>query len=364
MHIKFIIVIKANLGERQINISIAIVDSDKSYIERISEALQQYEELTVHIYTSADKFRQAAEKNRFDMVLFEPDICEERISFAGVKLPICLCSDEVHNIGMYTEFTKILKYQRISHIYKDMIRAYAEKAGYSAEFDHSQRTSVIAVYSPVGGSGKTTAALALASQLAATGKCVLFVSVEQLDSSRMINLPKEEGLVELIEAAFNEAVNFELKIKGLMKQGIHGISYVEGFGRIADYDAATGDEVTGVLNRIKRCGVCDVVLVDMESRAGMIEKAVLSFADRIVMVERPGELPVAKMELFAEQAIFNEYKSKMVWVYNFAESNSIYSKKTEVPIIGTIHNYGNLKLEHILYAIMRNREIAVDKLRR
>lgn len=343
------------------NISIAVADSNRDYIERLSEGLQKYEELTIHVYTNGQKLQAAIDSGNFDIVLFDPDISEDRLSFSNVRFPVYLYSDESRNRGIYADFAKVVKYQRISGIYKDIIREYADKAGYSAEFDHSQNTSVIAVYSPAGGSGKTTLALAMASRFSGLGKKALFVSAEQLSSSFYVNPKQEEGMTALVESASDENVNFGLKAKGTMKQGLNGMLYVEGFERIVDYDAVTGAEMGDALDKIRRCGLCDVMVVDMESNLDPIGRAILELADHIVLVEKPGELAAVKMKLFAGQALMNEYRRKMVKICNFAENSSTYCQEPDIPTAGTVHNYGNLPLKSILQAINANGEIAMDR---
>ncbi|MCM1120913.1 MAG: AAA family ATPase [bacterium] len=356
------------------NISIAIADSNREYVERLSEVLQQYAELSISIYYNGQKLQEDMnpknveaepghrKRKHFDIVLFDPDVSEEKLDFSNVKLPVCLYSDEANNRSWYGDCAKVLKYQRISNIYKEFIREYADKAGYSADFDHSQDTNMIAVYSPAGGSGKTTMALAIASRLASMGKTVLFISAEQLSSSSYVNKKQEEGITALVDGAADEHTNFELKIKGIMKQGMNGMYYVEGFDRIVDYDAVTGNEMTDVLNKIKRCGICDVMVIDMESNLDLIGRAVISLADRIVVVEKTGELPGMKMNLFARQAIVSEYREKMRKICNFAESNSVYSAEMDFEIVGTVHNYGNLQLKNVIQTINANNEIMIEKI--
>ncbi len=345
------------------NILMAIADSNSEYVDRLTEVLQQYEDLSIHIYTSGEKFQKAVDEKRFDVALFDPDLWDEMLTFSKVKLPLCLYSDEARNAGRYADVAKVAKYQRISAIYKDIVGKYAEKAGYTADFDRSQNTYIVAVYSPVGGSGKTTVALSLASRLTAQGKTVLLVPMEQLSSSVYVNPKKENGLILLLEAVENPNVNFELKMKGVMKQGLNGMYYIEGFERLADYDAATGEEISEVLDRIKRCGICDVVIVDMDTRLDSAGHAVMEAADRIVIVEKAGELPDVKMGLFARQAVVNEYRHKMVRVGNFAESSQAdHVVELDVPLAGIIHNYGNLQLKDQIHAICANREIFTEKI--
>lgn len=344
------------------NISIAIADSNREYIERLSEVLQQYSDLTIHIYASSQKLQAAIETNRFDVVLFDPDISDQRIAFSGVKLPMCLYSDEAKNIGMYTEITKVIKYQRISNIYKEIVRQYADKAGYSMTLDNSQNTQVIAVYSPIGGSGKTTVALTVASKLTGFGKAVLYISMEQLNSSICVNPKMEEGITALIQSVTDEHTNFELRMKGILKQGINGMSYIEGFDRIVDYSDVRDEEITEVLNRIKRCGDYDYLVIDMESNIDAMGRVVMEIADYIFVVEKPGELPSVKMGLFAQQVIADEYSPKMMRICNFADNNSSYCKDIPFGTVGTINNYGNLQLRSIIKAINANEEINLDRI--
>ncbi len=343
------------------NITIAIADANRDYLERLSEVLREYEDLTVSVYTTGDKLQEALQNKRFDVVLFDPDISTQKLMFGSTKLSVCLYSDEAQNKEMYADCEKVLKYQRISTIYKEIINAYADKAGYSGDFDNSQNTRIIAVYSPIGGSGKTTVALAIAGKMCSMGEKVLFLSAEQLNSTVCVNPTEDEGITGLIEA-MAENVNFELKLKGNIKQGINGIGYVEGFERIVDYNSVEEEEMYNVISKIKRCGICDAVVVDMGSGIDGVNTAIFNVADYVVMVEKPGELPNAKMSLFMQQALAVEHKGKMMKVANFADSNAKFCEQLDVPSIGMVHNYGNYPLKNMLQNITSQGEIRVDKL--
>ena len=100
------------------NISMAIADLNKEYLYRLTEILQQNRELNISVFTSLENLQEAMEKTRFDVLLFDPDISSERIGLSGVKLAVCLYSDECRNIDNYRDCQKVLKYQRVSNIYK------------------------------------------------------------------------------------------------------------------------------------------------------------------------------------------------------------------------------------------------------
>lgn len=344
------------------NISLAIGDCDLDYSERLLAGLSRYDELTVHLYTDAGKLQRALAEKTFDVVLFDADISEERLAFGASKLAVCLYREDAKNIGLYPDMEKLSKYQRISAIYQEMARLYAGKAGYSDGFDYSHRTDSAAVYSPVGGSGKTTVALALASQLSGQGKKVLFLSVEPLNSSLCVNPKKGEGLVGLLEASASETVNFELKLKGTVNSGLNGMEYAEGFERLADYDAVAKGELAEVLSKIRRSGIYDAIVLDLGSRLDWAGREALDFADRILIVEREGDLAKEKLELFSSQALFQEYKGKCAGVLNFAEGSSRQKLILEIPMTGSIPYYGSIPIEDLISAIARNGELGAERI--
>lgn len=363
MHKIEILVIKndGNGREKKMNISIAIADANRNYLERLVEVLQEYEELSVSMFTSAELLEQALQSKRFDIVLFDPDISETKLTFFNVRLCMCLYSEDAQNTMLYADFDKVIKYQRVSKMYKEIIKTYADKAGYLADFDHSQNTKIIAVYSPIGGCGKTTVALALASRMASYGKSILFLTLEQLDSSACMNpnTAEGDGITMLIEA-IDENANFELKLKGIMKNGSNGFSYIEGFERIVDYNTVTKEEMDNVIGKIRKCGNFDFVIIDMESHINNIGQVVFEQADHIVVVERSGEISFKKIEMFAQQALACEYETKMCKIVNFVENSTKMESQLAVPIIGSIHNYGNQSLRNLIQLVTTKDAINID----
>lgn len=341
------------------NISIAIVDKNREYLDRLVEVLQEYKELTVSMFTSAERLEQVLQTKKIDIVLFDPDVSEAKINLKGCGMGICLYSDEAQNMALYADAQKVLKYQRVSMMYKEILKLYAEEANISFDLGDSKRTKMLAVYSPIGGSGKTMISLAMASKLASYGKDVLYLSLEQLNSSCCVNPSVEDGVISLVEAV-NENVNFELTIKGVMKKGLNGMLYIEGFERIVDYNTVTKEEAYNVLDKIRKGDICDILIVDMNSYIDTVSQAVFELADDIVIVEKPGALSEQKLNMFAQQALAMEYVHKMHLVTNFAEGNVAGNTGLAADRIGLVRNMGNQPVKTIVQAICSNNEIQLN----
>ena len=344
------------------NISIAIADPNKDYLYRLTEVLQQNRDLNISIFSSSQKLYKALEEDKFDVLLFDPDISAERIPLMDVKLAVCLYSDECQNIDRYKDCGKVLKYQRVSNIYKYILGEYADKAGYSLEPGNQTRAKVIGVYSPIGGAGKTTVALALAGKLKMIGNTVLFLSTEQFDSSSCINKREEAGIISLVEAINCEGINFKIKLEAICRKGLGEMDCLSGFFRLVDYEAVTGDEISRVLEATKKYSDYQYVVIDMDSNLDAINKAVFDTADQIILVEKPGETANYKMQLFVEQAAVQESRNKIFRIHNFAENNSSYIRENNIPVIGMIHNYGNLPMKSVIQAVNSNGCCDVDRL--
>lgn len=342
------------------NIKIAIIDSDLNYLERLSAVLQQYDELEVSVFTKMQAFQEAMENSNYSIALFNPVIFDTQIIFSPNIMPICLWTEECLNGKWYSEMYKVQKYQRISNIYKEIVKNYAHYASDNGmEYFKEGNANVIAVYSPVGGSGKTTMAFAVAKCLLKRNKKVLLLSVEQLNSSSLHCKIHEEGITQLVEA-INDGTNFELTLKGIIKQTEDGILYVESFSRLVDYDDVSREEMINVIQKIKLCNICDYIIVDTGSTLDSINKSILENADKIVLVQRNGELADVKMSMFEQQIWIDDLKKHMYVIKNFTSSQIHYYELKNIPVIGTVHSYGNILHKDLLNYIEEENSIDVS----
>lgn len=342
-------------------ISIAIVDSNREYLKRLTEVLQEYGELRISIFTNVEKLLDSMRREKYDVVLFDPDVSDEKLYISNVKLLLCLYSDEAENKDLYKDIDNIHKYQRISNIYKEILKKYADKAGYLVGAGGIANTKLISVYSPSGGVGKTVVSLALSVGLAELGKKVLYISNEQLSSSSSILPYKEQGTTALVEA-MNSGASFEVKLKGIVKEGMDGIEYFEGFERIADYGDVDKAEMKSLLENIRRSGLYDYVVIDMESNIDETVKATWDEVDNIIVICKSGEFSSRKLELFSAQGVVLENRHKFLRVHNMSEGSWKFNDELDVPCIGNIHNYGNIGESHIIKGINYNKEIDLNKI--
>ena len=160
--------------------NILITDSDANYRENFERFLRNThsDKFIINTAANSDGVKAFADNTdrKIDILLITPDTYVERIkNYASV---VMILSNGVIPIQL-EKYPVIKKYQSGDAIVHSILRAYAEAM--PDEFDITQLNGdceIICVFSPVGGSGKTTISALLATHLAAKNK-VLFFSMEQ-----------------------------------------------------------------------------------------------------------------------------------------------------------------------------------------
>ncbi|MDR1558171.1 MAG: hypothetical protein LBS84_00485 [Clostridiales bacterium] len=167
--------------------NILITDNDASYLENFERFLRNNhsDKFIINTAANSDGVRAFADNydRKVDILLITPDAYTDRIK--NCASVIMILSNGVIPIQL-EKYPVIKKYQSGDAIVHAISRAYAEAV--PDEFDISQinaECEIIGVFSPIGGSGKTTIASLLASRLAAKDK-VLYFSLEQFQYTEQL----------------------------------------------------------------------------------------------------------------------------------------------------------------------------------
>ena len=300
------------------NIKLAIADENEEYIERLLNVLKDYDDLSISAYTDKKNLKKALSEKNFDVLLFDMSVYEGQVSLGKTSLGIMLL-DETEDIPVgYKDFPKIKKYQRINKIYKRILELYADKCGNAGILSDQKRSKAIAFYSPIGGAGKTTVALATAARLALMGYKTFYLNLEDI-ASEAFYLPQtgEKGISEML-SCLGADINFQMKLQGLMQVRDENLFYLNHFDTPNDLYELDSEEIEELVCSILKTGLFDYLLIDMGN--SLDEKAVKIFevADHVLIIEKTDAVGVGKLETFFRQTyIMKEYGKKMKGLLNF-----------------------------------------------
>lgn len=318
------------------NIRLAIADSDTEYLKRLSDGLEEYKELNFSVYAEKESLEKALREKRFDVFLFDASVYERGLSLGNTSLAILLLNDSGDIPAGCENFPKIKKYQRISIIYKKILETYADICGHRGVLSEQKQTRIVAFYSPVGGSGKTTMALVAASRLAAMGYKTFYLNLESIASDHCY-LPQTggKGMSDLL-GCLGTNVNFGMKLQGLLQTKIENFFYLNHFETPNDIYEMRSDEIGELAASMLGTGLFDFLVIDMDT--SIDERALKTFdiADQIVLVEKPDVAAEAKLKIFFKQAhIIQEYGRKMRRILNF-DIGKANAGRMDIPQIGKI----------------------------
>ena len=317
-------------------IRIVLADTNMEYLRRLEMVLANYKDLAISIYSDKTALENSLRSKKIDILLFDSSIYDGQVSLSKDTLAVMLYDVEEPIPDSCSGFKKVNKYQRIGSIYQQIMYEFSEYAKSRGIVIGGNKTKTIAFYSPVGGAGKTTLALATALKLSMEGKKTFYLSFEDAASDECV-LPNnnERGLSE-IAATLEANIDFTIKIQGLLQQKNDYLFYLKHFDSPNDIYELSGEEREKIIEIIENTKMFDVIVLDMGTTMSADALKVFDIAESIVLVERNQTIANAKMQLFLSQAhIMRQYQPKMTRVVNFHMGNGS-GVNSDIPVVGMV----------------------------
>lgn len=341
-------------------IKVAIVDKDKEYINRLNMALNEFEELSLSVYTEEENFDKIFSSTDFNIVIFNPEIYNKKYKLNKSTMYILLVDDFTKISNDISEYNMIRKYQRASQIYRDLLDCYSIQCADSGEVWNKDKMNIFSVYSPIGGVGKTTIAIVLAEKIAKLGLRTLYINLEDF-SSESVYLQQEKGKgISDLFTALEGKQNILLKVKSLVHQNNAGVFYFNHFESPNDLYDLTEDELEELLIHLEKTRYFDTVIIDMNSNITKLNIKVLEMSQKIILVDKANSLEEVKMQKFIEQThIMNSYGNKMLRIMNFysgKESEYI----SDIPIIGKINIIRNSEATELIRSLSNSDAVQIQ----
>ena len=317
-------------------IRIACADTNTEYLERLIEVLEDSAELHLSMYSDAAILRENAQLGRFDVLLLDPSMYSRDLPIERIPVTIMLAGENRIPYECDT-LPAIRKYQRITGIRQSILEICSKHPKFGGGNDGTGGSAaVVAFYSPIGGAGKTTAALVAAARLAAHGKRALYVNLEHFASDGFY-LPAnagEAGLSAVMEQLGEKGA--DLFMKSCIRTKADNFFYIKHFDSPNDWVVMSGEECAALLLLLRQSGSFDVICVDLDAAYNDKTTAAFNAADKIVLVDRADKIGTQKMEAFLAQThIMDEYSLKMSRLSNFAAPNTP-APEGPIPSVGRL----------------------------
>lgn len=324
-------------------IRIAVADTNNEYVSRLTGVLEEHNDLRISGYSDVECLANAIDAGRFDVLLLDPSMYDPSLRLDRLNAVIVLMSDTPIPNGC-ERFETVRKFQKIGKIYSRILGICSEKLKFGAKAGTGMPASVLSFYSPIGGSGKTSAALIAAAKLALCGHPTFYLNLESFPSDGFyFEFGEQEGCSALLERIVSGQP--EATISVFMRSCLSSKSddlsenfyYMKHFDSPNDYDAVEPEELVTLIDLLRRAGGFEYIVIDTESSLNEKIKTVFAQSDRIVITEKQDLISRKKLETFYSQSyIIDEYGFKMSRLVNFYNPNGKELIKNELPIIGYI----------------------------
>lgn len=295
-------------------VRLIIATYDDDYAGHLSSFLssRHADEVEVSVCTTRERLTELLTAHRFDVALLDAGLAESA-DLRSVRLPLALWSESENAAASEPELKRIGKYRRISTIVADILERLSMISANTCSSD-SKKARITVIWSPAGGVGKTTVALACALKRESEGRQPVYLNMEPFSSVPAFF--SETG--KSISSAFEMLESGEGDVKMLLqsiRRRCGGIAY---FTRPDNYDDMNILSPGNTAMLVDACSeLADDLIIDMPCACGERERDIFDLADRVLIVTDASSAAQVKISQFATQHnVFERVRMKCALVEN------------------------------------------------
>lgn len=344
-------------------IRLAILESDKLYLERISGVfnVKYADKLEVYTFTEEDKALEALVTYRIDVFL-----AGETFEISTAKIPIrCGFAYFVDTIGVESVRGEVAlcKFQKVEMIYKQILSIFSDKtaAVTGINLEAGKQGKLIGFCSASGGCGCSVTAAAFAINLARRGKKVMYLNLETFGNSDIFFQGEGQGSFEdIIYAVKSKKSNLYLKLESVVKRDETGVYFFSKTSSALNMDELTTEEVKRIVTELETSCEYEYIILDTSFAFKGEKVEQLCECNRIVLLSDGSVIANDKMKRMLEaiEIIETQQDIKLMMrlgiLYNrFSSHTSRKLERTDIREIGGIKRYEGYEVKQLVQELSR-----------
>lgn len=308
-------------------LTIIIADTEATVVDTLElkflETLR--DNVRLEIITDPEYFKEFfATPRTADVLVVGEELFEDELLRHDIKHRIRILSEYIDSETKGQNIVKVYKYSTSKEIYAEIMRGI--NAGSAGE---KEKSRLVMVYSPIGGSGKTTVALGVCAALSSINK-VLYVNAESMNTFGVFL----ENAQSLPGEAYEQLSFGNKDVYGGLKpyiarNGEDGFFYLPPSAN--SLSSAGGDlralyEFAGAA---RASGEFDYVVVDVDSSYTNAKGVLMTNADKVLIVYQQDRVSAHKMDMLQKNVSCTDTE-KYIFVcnkYKPEKMNYFLSKK-------------------------------------
>lgn len=307
-------------------IKLAILDSDRNYLEKMHAAfIRRYsDKLEIYLFTSAFSALESLAASKIDVFLINKavDLPAERIPSDCMYAYL----SDVPGIERYNDKPVICKFQRMDMIFKQILDVYAMNRNVVLGSDYSDvKGKVILFFGAGGGMGTSSVAAGCAVRFAGKQKKVLYLNLQKLSGADMYFTGEgQRGMTDLILALQDSDASLRLQLQSWVREDTTGVCFFAQAKTALDMMELDAECTLRLLSELKKHSDYDYVILDADLTLDPESLEVYKVADEIVMVsDHSKEAAVKAQRALAALAVMegeteNPIAQRISVIYNKA----------------------------------------------
>lgn len=270
-------------------LKLVVADSDEDYLKGFCCFVNEEHRKNIRVvsFTRKDSLKEyLLSGEKVDVLLVAPDLAHSGAGGPAVGITVILSESGMCRAG---EYPAVSKYQNGDSLLGQLVDLYLESAGGAGSiYDNGSSTRIVAVYSPCGGTGKSTVAVNLAVQASLMGSSVFYLNLEPYSSSLYMLAGQGRKCLSNILLYLNEESLLPAKIRSFSVRDIkYNVDFFLPPESAAELSGLDRESAANLLLGMRRVGVYDLVVIDMDPALSEKNIAVLENCDGIVLVSTP-----------------------------------------------------------------------------
>jgi cellulose biosynthesis protein BcsQ len=265
-------------------IELFLIDEDDDYLDRVSMyILKKKNMFNLHIFSDAENIESALRENtsRIDILAVSEKMNGKIADTIDASVRLLLCdTSEKDPSG---NFIRINKFQKTENLVNDLLQAFEKSTGKTGRIaDESGQTKITGVYSPCGGSGKTTLALLISRAFKELGKKTMYLNFEKITSLKK-NDNQGKSLSNVFLALQIKGSNLGDHIKNnILEDAYSGIYYFASPESTLEWNEAGENAEKLIVETLINMRLFDVIVMDFESELNRKNLSLLNYCGHIL----------------------------------------------------------------------------------
>lgn len=316
-------------------LTLAIADKDDFFTSRFSRYILEHNNLyDVVSFTEKEYLTEYLVSGRPDIILLNREFAESGVlNMVPGSLALILGENSEEHFGGYS---CVNKYQKMENIIKEITFRYAESVGDKSIISGtSQSAEIVCVYSPSGGSGKTTVSIAVAAGLVKSGANTVYLNLEKFNSSYIyLSGEGRESLSEVFLKLKNNTAGLSFEIMKALNTDMSGLKYFGPPESAMEFNEMTDDEIFTFVREVSNIAELNYLIIDLPSEFNRMMLDLFKLADKVIYVTENSPAGIYKAQLFMREInLFPELSiayQKLIPVINKTEPTGIPQNMAEL----------------------------------